>query len=103
MDLLNSIGEKARKTYQETRTSLVDLVSSTDPVELLSRMAWRFFSIQSSTGMGVGKEPAGHQHHLEILQGLALRSPQGRLVPGIRVADLVQRIIELLDENTRVL
>ncbi len=28
-DLLNSIGEKARKTYQETQTTLADLVSNT--------------------------------------------------------------------------
>jgi hypothetical protein len=101
MQLLNSIGKDAREKYDETRTKLVELISNTDAVELLSRMGWRFFGIQASTGMGVGKEPAGHQHHLEILQGLALCFPQGRSTPGGRAANLVQQAIELLDENTR--
>lgn len=98
---LGAIGAGARKQHFETTEKLLRIVSHTDAVGVLVRMGFRFFAIQSSTGIGSSKEPAGHQHHLEILQAFALRFPRSTPDTSIRMADLVSEVIDALDKNTR--
>ncbi len=65
-------------------------------------MGWRFFAVQAMRDTDRDQHwPAAQQHHLELLQAIALKvSPPKEPEPG-RLADVIQRIVDLLDLNTQ--
>src|SRR6185312_5654923 len=94
---LDEIGAKARSAYERTTNDLLDLLSKNDPVAILARMGWRYFATQSVESQQ--RWPAGEQHHLELLQALALRGSPPEPPESVREADVVEKIAELLDTN----
>lgn len=67
----DEMGAKARSTYDETTSELQIALRTHDPVAILARMRWRFFAAQGATNSDQ-QWPAAQQHHLELLQALAL-------------------------------
>src|SRR3974390_371621 len=94
---LDEIGAKARTTYEATSKELLELLSKNDPVAILARMGWRFYAAQAMESQE--RWPAAEQHHLELLQALALRGLPAPTTAAIREADVVQKLAELLDTN----
>jgi hypothetical protein len=95
---LNDMGAKARAVYDETTTELQDILRGHDAVAILARFGWRFFAAQA-TSSNDQRWPAAQQHHLELLQAHALVNPLPAAPKPGRVADVVERVVELLDKN----
>ena len=97
---VGKIGENARLRYEATAQELLTLLTNNDPVAILAAMGWRFFAAQA-TRTTEDYWPAAQQHHLELLQALALRSLPPDVPEHGRLADVVQRVVDLLNDNTR--
>src|SRR5262245_60661734 len=94
------MGEKARSAYASTTKQLLAILAENDPVAILAVMGWRFFALQATANDGEPK-PAGQQHHLELLQALALTGRPPAAPGPDRLADIVQKIINLLEVNAQ--
>jgi hypothetical protein len=64
-------------------------------------MGLRFFAVQALDESDEQRPPAAQQHHLELLQGMALMGSPPKMPESVRLADIVDRIVDLLDENAQ--
>lgn len=95
---LNEMGAKASALYDETTRELQDILREHDPIAILARLGWRFFAAQANPSPDQ-QWPAAQQHHLELLQAHALVNQRPTAPKPGRVADVVERVVELLDKN----
>jgi hypothetical protein len=95
---LNDIGARASALYGETTRELQSILREGDPIAILARLGWRFFAAQATSSPDQ-HWPAAQQHHLELLQAHALVNNLPSEPTAGRVADVVERVVELLDKN----
>jgi hypothetical protein len=98
---LAEIGAKARSRYEQTSKELLELLTKNDPILILAVMGLRFFAVQALDERDDHRPPAAQQHHLELLQGMALIGSPPKVPESVRLADIVERIIDLLDTNAQ--
>lgn len=96
--VLEEIGTNARAKYEETSKELLDVLGRNDPVRILASMGWRYFLAQASNTEHNWQ--AAQQHHLELLQAIAIKGLPPELPEKARLADIVQRVAYLLDANS---
>lgn len=99
-ELFASIGPEVEAKYQETRQQLLQILTESDSIQILSTLARLFAMLQTpghpkraATGHEIG------QHHLEIAQALALTSPPATEPAPGRLLGRVEKVVELLRAN----
>lgn len=89
----------AEQIFSKTTTKIAEILRASDPAQLLASYGFLFFAIQADSSST--QAPTVNQHHLELLQAMALRIPPEQWGRGGRVARQITEIIDLVNDNAQ--
>jgi hypothetical protein len=100
MEALDDIGAEARSIHAETTTELLELLENSDSIAILAVMAIRrFFAAETAPS---AHWLAGEQHHLELLQAMALRGLPPKAPEAGPLTDVLLEAAGLLEVSARI-